>query len=302
MQSRSFGRMLMKANSCAAAWVVALSSLVPASAWAQVTVTDNFTGGAASVQWVPFNGACLTAGNGSGSIPACAGLPYYTETLNGGVNGTLPDPAGQGALRFTNGYPGGYSQNGAIVLNPANAFPSNSGVQVTFTTVTYRGNSGGAGGDGADGMSFFLMDATQPPDLGAFGGSLGYTCSNTNNDPTLRADGTQRGYDGLVGAYLGLGIDEYGNFLNGSNPLTGYNGDNTASGYGYQPGRIGLRGGGNVAWRWLNANYPAQYPTAMTTAQRASAVQLTCSTGVLWDFSGGANNPVVSATQPPANK
>ena len=292
----------MNIKSYAAAWAVALTGLIPAAAIAQVTVVDDFTQGQAAVSWVPFNGACLTAGTGAGSIPACVGLPYYTEPLVGGATGTLPDPIGKGALRFTNGFPGGYQQNGAIVLNPANAFPSNSGVQVTFTTVTYRGNSGGAGGDGADGMSFFLMDATQPPDLGAFGGSLGYTCSNTNNDPTLRADGTQRGYDGLVGAYLGLGIDEYGNFLNGSNPLTGYNGDNTASGYGYQPGRIGLRGGGNVAWRWLNANYPAQYPTAMNTAQRASAVQLTCSTGVLWDFSGGANNPVVSETQPPANK
>jgi type IV pilus assembly protein PilY1 len=286
----------------AAVWAVALTGLIPAASWAQVTVVDDFTQGQAAVSWKPFNGACLTAGNGGGSIPACVGLPYYTEPLVGGATGVLPDPVGKGALRFTNGSPGGFQQNGAIVLNPLNAFPSNAGVQVTFTTVTYRGNSGGAGGDGADGISFFLMDAAQPPDLGAFGGSLGYTCSNTNNDPTLRPDGTQRGYDGLVGAYIGLGIDEYGNFLNGSNPLTGYNGDNTASGYGYQPGRIGLRGGGNVAWRWLNAHYPTQYPTALNTAQRASAVQRTCSTGVLWDFSGSASNPVVSAIQPPANQ
>ena len=251
---------------------------------------------------MPFNGACLTAGNGSGTVPACVGLPYYTETLVGGATGVLPDPVGQGALRFTNGYPGGYHQNGAIVLSPANAFPANSGVQVTFTTVTYRGDSGGAGGDGADGISFFLMDARQAPNLGAFGGSLGYTCSNTNNDQTLYPDGTPRGYDGLVGGYMAVGIDEFGNFLNGSNPATGYNGDNTASGYGYQPGRIGMRGGGNVAWRWLNANYPVQYPTSLTIAQRASAVQRTCSTGELWDYSGGAANPVVATVQPAANQ
>ena len=292
----------MKTRFNAAALTLALTGLIPCAAWAQVTVVDDFTQNKAAVSWKAFNGACLTAGDGSGTIPACVGLPYYTEPLVGGASGLLPDPIGQGALRFTNGSPGGYQQNGAIVLNPANAFPSNAGVQVTFTTVTYRGNSGGAGGDGADGISFFLMDATVPPDLGAFGGSLAYTCSNTNNDPTLRPDGTQRGYDGLVGAYLGLGIDEYGNFLNGSNPLTGYNGDNTASGYGYQPGRIGLRGGGNVAWRWLNQRYPNQYPSALSTAERASAVQRTCSTGVLWDYSGGAANPVISATQPAANQ
>jgi type IV pilus assembly protein PilY1 len=286
----------------AAAWAVALSGLMPCAAWAQVTVVDDFTQGSATVNWVPFNGACLTAGNGSGTVPACVGLPYYTEQLVGGTSGLLPDQPGQGALRFTNGYPGGYHQNGAIILSPTNAFPSNAGVQITFTTVTYRGDSGGAGGDGADGISFFLMDARTAPNFGAFGGSLGYTCSNTNNDPTLYANGQPRAYDGIVGGYVAVGIDEFGNFLNGSNPATGYNGDNTASGYGYQPGRIGMRGAGNVAWRWLNANYPVQYPTSLTIAQRASAVQLTCSTGVLWDYSGGAANPVVSATQPPANQ
>jgi type IV pilus assembly protein PilY1 len=292
----------MKTKFYAVALAVALTGLVPCAAWAQVTVVDDFTQNKAAVAWVPFNGACLTAGDGSGTVPACVGLPYYTETLVGGASGLLPDPVGQGALRFTNGFPGGYHQNGAIVLSPTNAFPANAGVQVTFTTVTYRGDSGGAGGDGADGISFFLMDARQAPNLGAFGGSLGYTCSNRNNDQTLYPDGTPRGYDGLVGGYMAVGIDEFGNFLNGSNPATGYNGDNTASGYGYQPGRIGMRGGGNVAWRWLNANYPVQYPTSLNTAQRASAVQLTCSTGELWDYSGGASNPVVSATQPPANQ
>ena len=292
----------MKTKLHAAAWAVALSGLMPCAAWAQVTVVDDFTQAAAAVNWVPFNGACLTAGNGSGTVPSCVGLPYYTEPLVGGATGLLPDPVGQGALRFTNGFPGGYHQNGAIILSPTNAFPSTAGVQITFTTVTYRGDSGGAGGDGADGISFFLMDATVAPNFGAFGGSLGYTCSNTNNDQTLYPDGTPRGYDGIVGGYVAVGIDEFGNFLNGSNPLTGYNGDNTASGYGYQPGRIGVRGAGNVAWRWLNQNYPVQYPTSLTTAQRASAVQLTCSTGVLWDYSGGAANPVIAATQPPANQ
>src|ERR1017187_1213625 len=157
----------MKTHYSVAAWAVVLAGFVPSAAWAQLTVTDNFTGVSATASWVPFNGACLTAGNGSGTIPACVGLPYYTETLVGGATGTLPDPSGQGALRFTNGSPGGYHQNGAIVLNPSQAFATNEGLQVTFTTVTYRGNSGGAGGDGADGISFFLMNGSVAPDLGA---------------------------------------------------------------------------------------------------------------------------------------
>ena len=87
---------------------------------------------------------------------------------------------------------------------------SASGLQVTFTTETYEGDSGGANNDGADGISFFLQDASAPVNYGDAGGSLGYTCSNQNGPPTGYA-----GYDGMVGGYLGLGIDEYGNFLNG---------------------------------------------------------------------------------------
>jgi type IV pilus assembly protein PilY1 len=287
----------MKTKFYAAAWAVALTGLIPGAAWAQVTVTDDFTNGSATTSWVPFNGACLTAGNGTGTIPACVGLPYYTEALNGGASGTLPDPVGSGALRFTNGSPGGYGQNGAIVLNPASAFPTNAGVQVTFTTVTYRGNSGGAGGDGADGISFFLMDGSKPPAIGSWGGSLGYTCSNANPP-----------YTGLVGAYLGLGIDEYGNFLNGANLMPGYagpnmaTGDNTVLGYGYKPNRIGLRGAGNVAWTYLNTTYPSYYPSAILSspAQQQAAVQKTCSTGAVWDYSAGPANPTKVANPSPA--
>src|SRR4029077_18459731 len=110
----------------------------------------------------------------------------------------------------------GFKQAGGIISNFT--FQAGTGVDILFKTVTYRGNSGGNGGgtgvdraDGADGMSFFLIDATNtngnPYDMGAFGGSLGYTCSNTNNDGTLRADGTPRQYDGLLNADIGLGMD-----------------------------------------------------------------------------------------------
>ncbi len=178
------------------------------------------------------------------------GLAYYANQVQiGGYKGYLgtstapstgagqpADPVGQGALRFTNWY----TQAGSIISS-GTPFPTGSGLQVVFKTISYHGDSGGAGGDGADGMGFFLMDGAYAPyDTGAFGGSLGYTCSNVNNDANHRADGTPRQYDGLAHAYLGLGIDEYGNFLN--------HGDNTASGSGYLPGRIGLRGAGSIAW------------------------------------------------------
>jgi type IV pilus assembly protein PilY1 len=300
----------------AAMLAAALSSVSSA----QSTFTEDFTGGTTNNPWYFFNGACLTAGSTSaasspGQIPSCVSIEntYYAQqqdrdaALVGGKNGvagnaqTLPDPVGSGALRFTNGSPYGHGENGAIVSS--SAFNAGQGIQITFKTVTYRGDSGGAGRDGADGMSFYLIDGGQAPGnglwngIGSWGGSLGYTCSNANPP-----------FDGLVGAYLGLGIDEYGNFLNGTSLVAGYagtnmaSGDNTALGYGYFPGRIGLRGAGSVSWAYLNSTYPAYYPTsALNNANKQqAAVQLTCSTGSVWDFSINPNRPTAVANPTPA--
>lgn len=265
---------------------------------AQQQFQEDFTQGHITDSWKTYDGACLTAGDGTGNIPACVGLAYYKGQIQvGGSSGylgqsavpssgnsQLPDPVGSGALRFTNR---ANNQAGGIISS-GTPFPSGAGLQVIFKTETYRGDSGGSGGDGADGMSFFLMDgAYNPYDTGAFGGSLGYTCSNTNNDATLRADLTPRQYDGLAGGYLGLGIDEYGNFLNA--------GDNTATGFGYAPGRIGLRGAGNISWAQLNKAYPANYPSTLTTSQRAAAVKKTCATGRIWDYSDDPSDPAATS-------
>lgn len=269
MLNKSFNRPI-------ATFAVALVFGYSNAAQAQST-KDDFTKASDANPWKTFGGACLTAGDGTGNIPACIGLPYYTEALVGGTTGKLPDSPGSGALRFTNGAPGGFKQAGAIISS-GNPFPTSQGVQVIFKTVTYRGDSGGAGKDGADGMGFFLMDGTYPPyDVGAFGGSLGYTCSNTNNDVKTRNDNSPRAYDGLAGGYLGLGIDEYGNFLN--------KGDNTNTGPAQVPGRVGLRGAGSITWAELNKKYPAQYPLTLLQADRANAVKDTCRTGVVWDYS-----------------
>jgi type IV pilus assembly protein PilY1 len=300
-----------------------LTGLVPLSAVAQTTYTENFTGAATNNSWYFINGACLTAGATApastvspGQVPACVTngviLPYYTakgdRSLVGGNTGTLPDSATTGgALRFTNGAPYGFNENGAILS--AFTFPTTNGVQITFTTETYEGNSDGSGKDGADGMSFFLQDVDQGEvaDVGDYGGSLGYSCSNQNNDGTLRASGQPRGYDGLIGGFIGLGIDEYGNFLNASDNTS--SGQAAASGYvgsgDYQPNRIGLRGAGSTAWSYLNATYPSYYPTTLTYPQRASALQQACTNGHVYDWSAigtwnttGKVNGVATPTQP----
>jgi len=78
------------------------------------------------------------------------------------------------------------------------------------------------------------MDGSQAAGIGAWGGSLGYSCSNSNSP-----------YDGLVGGYLGLGIDEYGNFLN--------QGDNTGQRFQLRAGAHRLARGGKYFVAWLNA-------------------------------------------------
>ena len=269
-------------------------------AQAQVVINDTLTGTSSSYNWLALNGACLTAGTSftistKNSIPACrvsgTNLTYYSgKTLIGGATGALPDADGQGALRLTNGDTTGGSngdqQTGAIVSNFT--FPTNEGLQVTWTSVTYGGdgygNNAGAA-SGADGISFFLSDGSLPATVGASGGSLGYSCSNESGNAT---------WDGVQGGYLGIGIDEFGNFSSKS--------DNTSSGAttGQTPGQIVVRGSGNTTFAWLNANYPTQYPTKLATADRHTAVNTTCSTGLIYDFST-PSKPKATTTKLPHN-
>jgi type IV pilus assembly protein PilY1 len=318
--------------------IVWLASVLfaPAMLHAQSTsnLKEDFTGASTNSNWFFYNGACLTAGNGAslvqpGPVPGCVPTVFGTyynvadpvsgkasePTLTGGDAGYLgassspatADPIGSGALRFTNGAPYGYHQNGAIVSGTT--FPTGQGVQVTFKTVTYLGDSGGGGKDGADGISFYLLDGCMPlagatldptcastsnpiygsntfPGIGAWGGSLAYTCSNANPP-----------YDGLVGAYLGLGIDEYGNFLNGiTNTLgemgsTDTGGDNTASGGLYQPGRIGLRGAGSVSWAALTSAYGTA-PASGSAPYYPASLASTCSNGGTYNAATKTCGPV----------
>lgn len=269
--------------------LLALCASAPAAA--QLVINDTLTGVASSYNWRAFNGACLTAGNNTGTIPACVGLPYYTgKTHVGGTTGRLPDAPGFGALRLTNGDmakgTNGNSQNGAVVSNFM--FPSNQGLNVTFTTVTYGGNGfvGETGlAAGADGIGFFLADAGTPASpkavsVGGSGGSLGYSCSNVNTN-----------YNGVVGGYIGIGIDEYGSFSSAlDNTNTGATDAGTVA---VRPGRISLRGAGNTNWASLNAAYPTYYPSSASAFSKQQAMHNTCKTGFVWNNAG---TPVKTTT------
>jgi type IV pilus assembly protein PilY1 len=306
------------------ALVLALAEMTPLPASAQTTaaactssnVSENFTQAGTNCTWNWIGGACLTAAPtvthlSPGPLPQCIGSDYYgSQTQYGGNSensgklNTNPDtPLTGGALRLTNDAD---NQAGAIISTSTFNLAQN-GVFISFTTETYEGDSGGTNKDGADGISFFLQDASQPVTLGDFGGSLGYTCSNSNNSST-------QGYDGMVGGYIGLGIDEYGNFLNGTfytnttgatPTLNSTTADNTSTGYGYVPNRIGLRGAGSTAWYTLSkildpSNGTAYYPSTLTSAQQIAAVRQACQSGYVWDYRN-ATSTVTGPTSPSNN-
>lgn len=291
--------------------VAAVLAGLHGGACATVIIHDDLTGASSKFPWKALNGACLTAGDNTGTIPACVGLPYYGSAVHvGGISGRLPDPPGAGALRLTNGdfsekrsHTAGLSginsvyQTGAVISKFT--FPSHEGLRVNFTSVTYGGNN--LDGHGADGIGFFLVDGSRPISIGATGGSLGYSCKNLliAFDPTTGSFDAVPGnprdiptvYNGIDGGYIGLGIDEYGNFANPA--------DNTSTGLGFAPGRISLRGAGDTRWARLNSDHPGLYPASLGIHKQAEAVRKTCTTGTLWDY--GAATPVDTGRPWPLN-
>lgn len=265
---------------------------------AATTYSDGFQYSTTSLKWTPLGDACLTSITPSPSPSVTQSrIPTCTGTFQGGATYAIPADekvGGQGALLLT---PPRNNQTGAI-LSAFDPFPLSQGISITFTTYTFGGDSGGTAHNGADGIVFFLTSAQDagsdtanpaPTETGAEGGSMGYGCSNDNAV-----------FDGIVKGYLGLGIDEYGNFLNsGDNGSVGIynsrnstygttaNGDNTyqnnvngsiaaGSGPQYQPERIGLRGAGNTNWAWLHSQNSSYYSGNIANA---SKVQTACRTG-----------------------
>jgi type IV pilus assembly protein PilY1 len=255
-------------NYISALFIFPLVTIAPFSAIGQVVVNDTLTGASSSYSWRALGDACLTAGDGrASSIPACRSY-YDSKNQVGGVSGSLPDPIGQGALRLTDG---GLrtSRTGAVVSTTP--FDANRGIQVNYSTATYGGNSYVSSGrtgfpgsnSGADGLAFFLADGSKSPSIGSAGGSLGYSCSQ-NKGP------------GVIGGYVAVATDEYGNFSNKN--------DSTSDGIGPNPGAIVVRGAGSIDFDSLHQLNPFYYPNGLDTASKLQAVRQTCGTGFLQNF------------------
>jgi uncharacterized repeat protein (TIGR01451 family) len=135
-------------------------------------------------------------------------------TLGGSASLTsgASDPAGQGWLRLT-----GSTNNQAGFAVIEKPFPSAMGVLIDFEYTTW---STPGDGNGADGLSVFLFNAADSFHVGGYGGSLGYA--------------PHTGTAGLSGGYMGIGLDEYGNYSNPTEDRTG--------GPGFVKNVVGLRG------------------------------------------------------------
>jgi hypothetical protein len=130
--------------------------------------------------WAWKDAACLTAGTASTpkhSIPACSAS-------------SPEDQPGSGALQLT---PDDTYEIGMTAW--PKALPTANGLDVRFDYYSYDGTS-----PGADGTLVFFADASmkRPGKPAGNGGALGYI------------EGPR--HSGLKGAYLGVGLDEYGNF------------------------------------------------------------------------------------------
>jgi len=132
----------------------------------------------------------------------------YTPTL---TSGTV-DPAGDGWLRLT-----------TTGTNQATSAYYNTAFSATNATIYASFEYQSWGGTGADGITFFLFDGSKTFAVGANGGSLGYA--------------QKTGVNGLNGGYLGVAIDEFGNF---SNPSEG-----RVGGIGFTPDSFAVRGPGD---------------------------------------------------------
>ena len=230
----------------------AVRSLRPLAAGATL-FGEAFTGAAtAAGAWKAIGQTCLTAGTSSTpatSVPAC--------------NSNAPqDAAGAGALQLTS------SANSSLGMLVTTApISTANGLQITFTDYAFNG----ATSTGADGMTFFLTDASLPlpTAAGVPGAGLGYA---------NRTSTTGAGTPGIAGAYVGVGLDEYGNFSNPAWSLTG--------GPGRFPERVAVRGAAATGWQYLGGTlntagnaaslpFHLDQPTLTTRPANAPTIQAT---------------------------
>ncbi|MDR3033044.1 MAG: hypothetical protein LBV78_08045, partial [Kitasatospora sp.] len=155
-----------------------------------VIVDETFAGSSVpDPSWEPLGDTCLT-GAPAGSTPAPGTAPIPSCPAGGTAAAPVPGVTpGYLQLNDSAGFVGG----SLLYRRPV---PASAGLSVTFEQYQYGGNE-----QPGDGIGFYLVDGSTALDTkGADGGSLGYAQRNLS--------------PGVVGGYLGVGLDMYGNFYN----------------------------------------------------------------------------------------
>ena len=155
--------------------------------------------------------------------PCGLNLQCFSDNFNDGSLGEDWAVASRGATAFT---PTVSGQRMRLTSNQGNVstsstlqrlFPAAGNyIQVQFKYYAYNGS-------GADGVAVVLSDASVTPQPGAFGGPLGYGTRGDAANP------------GFAGGWLGVGIDEFGNFSTEGGP----------GGPGQRPDSVAIRGSGS---------------------------------------------------------
>ena len=137
---------------------------------------------------------CVTDNFSTGALNTNLWNPV---TVGGSFLPQVVDVGGQKRLRLTTA---GTNQATLVQLKKWLPGAANK-VVVDFDHYTY-------GGNGADGVGVVFSDASVAPAPGGNGGSLGYA--------------PKSGVNGFAGGWLGIGIDEFGNYPNSSEGRVGY--------------------------------------------------------------------------------
>ncbi len=174
------------------------------------------------------------------------------------ATGILPSIVNPGYLRLTNN-----TNNNAKAVTVPGIFPAAGNyISVEFKHYAYNGS-------GADGVAVTLSDYSVPAVPGAYGGSLGYA----------QETGI---HDGFAGGWIGVGIDEYGNYQNTNEGRIG--------GPGFTPESVGIRGSGSgqIGYNWLGG-------TASLNPIVDNRGSTTPAPGYLYQVIVDARNPAATA-------
>ena len=198
---------------------------------------------------LPSNMSCVCDNFGRALLnPSTIFGGNWAATSSNGSFGS-PRIVNSGYLRMTNN-----STNVATAATMPGTFPA-KGNLITVEFKHYAYNANGTGG--ADGIALTLSDATQTPVPGAYGGSLGYAQKDSS---ACAAGGGTVPCNGFTGGWVGIGIDEWGNFSAATEGRTG--------GPGQRADSVSVRGSGSglIGYSYLggtaaNLNPPIDSPT-----------------------------------------